>query len=105
MTKWHGYIGFGITKETSLDVYESIIEDHSYSGDVLRNYRKTESTNKVNDNINLSVQISVVANPFIFQHLGEIKYITYMGNKWKVTSADIQPPRIILEVGGIYNGE
>lgn len=102
--KWYGVIGFGETVETKPGVWEDKITKRAYFGDVTRNTRMLQSGGQVNDNINVSNLISVVADPYANQNFHSIRYIEFMGTKWKVSSVDVQYPRLILTVGGVYNG-
>ena len=106
MAKFYGAIGYGITSETSPGVWtDSIIERH-YRGDVLQNYRKVSQGESINDNIDVSNRLSIVSDPFAMQHFHTIKYVKWMGAAWKVTTVDAsQRPRLILTIGGVYNGE
>lgn len=102
--KWYGVIGFGETVETKPGVWEDKITQRTYFGDVTRNTRMLQSGGQVNDNINVSNLISVVADPYANQNFHSIRYIEFMGTKWKVSNVDVQYPRLILTVGGVYNG-
>ena len=102
--KWYGVIGFGETVETKPGVWEDKITQRTYFGDVTRNTRMLQSGGQVNDNINVSNLISVVADPYANQNCHSIRYIEFMGTKWKVSNVDVQYPRLILTVGGVYNG-
>lgn len=105
MAKFFGVIGYGTTEETALDVYDVTITEREYYGDVLRNTRRYESANQVNDNLNVSNTISIVADPFAIQNFHLIRYVTYMGAKWKVSNVEVQYPRLILTLGGVYNDD
>ncbi len=104
--KYYGKIGFGITEEIKPGVWKPQIIERQYSGDLMRNLsRNSESAQQVNDNLNLSNQISIVADPFAYQHFSEIRWLEFMGVKWKVSTVEVQYPRLIITTGGIYNGE
>lgn len=106
MAKWFGKIGFAETVETKPGVYEDQITERSYYGDVIRNTRKLQSTDQLNDNIDISNEISIVADPFARDHIYTMRYVEYMGARWKVSTVDAsQRPRLILSVGGLYNGK
>ena len=105
MAKFYGIIGFAETVETSPGVYTEQIVERSYFGDVIRNTRRLQTTDQLNDNINVSNEISIVADPFANEHFHTMSYIEYMGAKWKITNIDgSRYPRLILTVGGVYNG-
>jgi len=105
MSKYFGKIGFAITEETSPGVYKERIREHEYYGDVLKFYRRTEGNDKVNSDINISNEISIVADPFAYNNFKSIRYATFMHVKWKVNSVDVQYPRLNLSLGGEYHGE
>lgn len=104
MEKWDGYIGFGETKETKPGVWDDVITEHYYYGDVIRNTRALRNANQVNDNIVVNNTISIIADPYANQNFHAIRYITFMGTKWKVSNIDVQYPRLILTLGEVYNG-
>lgn len=102
--KYYGKVGYAIPEEVDQDVWEDRIVEHSYVGDVLRNSKHWESTEGLNDNMNINNTISIVGDPYAFEHFSTIKYVSWMGSLWKVKSVEIQRPRLILSIGGIYNG-
>lgn len=104
MNKWYGKIGFCQTGEIEpgLWVEDQIIE-RKYFGDVSSTHWKRQNTSeKVNDNISLSNQISILADPYLKEHCSSIAYIEWMGEKWKVSDVEVQYPRLILSIGGVY---
>ena len=105
MAKFCGNIGFIKTVETEPGIWEEQTIEHQYYGDIIRPIIRTQSSGGVNDDINLSNDISIIADPFANENFQYIKYVVLMGTKWKVTSANLQYPRILLSVGGVYNGE
>ncbi len=104
MPKFYGSIGYAISKETAPGVWVEDIVEHEYSGDVYRNTRKLQSGNQVNDSIDISNEISILSDPFANENFHSMRYVTYMGAKWKVSSVEVRYPRLILTVGGLYNG-
>ena len=104
MAKWFGKIGFAETKETSPGVWSEEIVGHEYYGDVLRNSRRLQASDKLNDDINISNEISIVADPFANNNFHSMRYIEFMGAKWKITNVEVKYPRLVLTIGGLYNG-
>jgi len=105
MAKFYGAIGYGEATETSPGVYEDVITEYPYYGDVIRNTRKLrEETNKVNDDISVQNSISIVADAYANEHFFAIRYIRWQGALWKVTDVEVQMPRLLLRLGGVYNG-
>ncbi len=105
MMRWYGKVGYSETVETKPGVYQNQDTVREYYGDVKRNStRWVTNSDSTNDDLTVSTQISIVADAFAFEKFYSIKWIEYMGVKWKVTNADPQPPRILLTLGGVYNG-
>lgn len=104
MAKWHGKVGYCETVETEPGVYEEQITERTYFGDLIRSSRRYQNSGGVNDDLNISNEISIVADPFLRQNFSSIRYVEFMGAKWKVTNIEIQYPRLFLTVGGVYNG-
>ena len=105
MAKWFGAIGFAETVETSPGVWQEQITEANYYGDVMRDSRTLQTTDQLNDNVNIANKISIVADPFANQHFHNMRYATYMGAKWKVSTVEVQHPRLILTIGGLYNAK
>lgn len=102
--KWYGDIAYGVTKETAPGVWTESYEIRQYFGDLLRNYRRIdESSISTNDNVSVSNEISIVADQFAYGNFHNIRWVDFMGTKWVVTSVNVQPPRLILTLGGVYN--
>lgn len=104
MAKFYGVIGYAVTEETEPGIYEERIVEKEHFGDVVRNTRRLSNVAKVNDDITISNQISIVADPFANNNFHSIRYVSFMGSKWKVTEVEVQYPRLILTLGGVYNG-
>lgn len=107
MAKFHGIIGFVDYEENSPGVYEEVTTTRLYSGDLLRRSNRYAPTNNtINDNLVINNQISIIADPYINQHFPSIRFVEWKGCRWKVTNVDdSNPPRIILTMGDVYNGE
>ena len=103
MGKWYGAIGYADTLETEAGVWDEELIERMYYGDLLRNTRKLERADKANADINIANEISVVADPFAYQNFHLMRYVELMGVKWKITNVEVQYPRLILTIGGVYN--
>ena len=102
--KWFGKIGFIDTVEKSPGVHVPEIVEKDYYGDLIKNVKRTNDGDKVNDDISLSNQLSIISDPYIHNHFHSIKYVEMFGAKWKVSSVEVQFPRLLLSLGGMYNG-
>lgn len=103
MPKYYGNVGYVSLAETKPGVYEEQVVLRKYYGEIIRNSRSLQSANQVNDNINISFEISIVSDPYANQNFHSIRFVEYMGSQWKVVNASPQYPRIVLSVGGLYN--
>lgn len=103
MAKWFGKIGFAETKETNSGVWEEAITVREYYGDITRNTRRFQSSENLNDNIVVSNDISIVADPYAIQNFHAMRYIEFMGAKWKINNVEVSYPRLILTLGEICN--
>lgn len=105
MAKFYGAIGYIVTEETALDVHTEIPVERLYKGDLIKNYRRTENGIGINPDVTISNQISIVADPYARNHIHDMRYVKWMGAAWTVSSVDVQYPRLILSLGGLYKGE
>lgn len=104
MAKFYGKIGYGESVETAPGVYEDVITELSYYGDVLRNTRQLQDGENLNSNITVSNSVSIVADAYANEHFFAIRYIEWAGTLWTVTDVEVKSPRLILRMGGVYNG-
>lgn len=104
MGKFYGKIGYGIKKEIRPGYWDDEIIERPYTGDITRQFSRNEPSGDVNDDINMSINISIVADPFAFEKSYLMKYVEYSGTLWKITSVEPKYPRLILTIGGVYNG-
>lgn len=104
MAKWFGAIGYADATETSPGVWEEVITERSYFGDLTRNTRRLQTADQLNDDINISNELSIVADPYANEHFHSMRYAEFAGAKWKISSVEVKYPRLILSLGGLYNG-
>lgn len=105
MAKFYGKIGYSETLETSPGVWEEAITEREYFGDHIRNINKFQSSEYLNDNITLSNSISIISDNYSRSNFHLMRYISFDNSdiKWKILSVEIQYPRLILTIGGVYN--
>ena len=104
MAKFYGSIGYGIQTLVRPGVWKEQITERSYYGEVIANVRDLQTTTQVNDNLNVANKISILSDPFANENFHLIRFVTFMGAKWKVKKVDVQYPRLILTIGDVYNG-
>ncbi len=106
MARFHGEVGYGETVETPPDsgVWVDQITEYPYTGDVIRTARTLSYGDNINGELSSGNSISVVANEHAFKHFSKIRYVRWAGDYWTVTSVEVRSPRLILALGGAYNG-
>lgn len=105
MAKFYGKIGYVDMVETSPGIWEEKIVEHNHFGEQTRHSSKFVTSQNLNDNIDITAEVSIIADLYSINNFQKIRYIEFMGSKWKVTSVEIKNPRLILTIGGLYNGE
>ena len=103
MAKFYGVIGYAIQEETAPGVWSDTVVERKYRGDVLQNQNRWQSSDKVNDDFVIDNKLSIISDPFAYENIQYIKYVQWMGVKWKVKKVEIMRPRLILTIGGVYN--
>lgn len=105
MARFFGSVGFNAgTVQTSPGVYDNTITERSYYGDVVRDTRRLDEVDKVNLDLSIGNSISIVADAFAHENFHAIRYVSWMGKCWIVTEVNVEHPRLILRMGGLYNG-
>lgn len=104
MARFCGEVGYGYTVEVRPGVYDDVITERVYYGDVLRNTRKSEKGESVNNDITVGNSITVVADAYANEHFFAIRYVKWAGVLWTVSDVEVQSPRLTLRLGGVYNG-
>lgn len=105
MAKWFGKVGYVELVETSPGVWTEVVTERDYYGDFVRNTRRLQSTDNLNDDFTISNEISIVADPYATDHFYQIRYAELSGVKWKVSNVEVLHPRVRLTLGGLYNGQ
>lgn len=106
MAKFYGKVGYGETVEDppNSGVWRDKITEKSYYGDVIRNMRRLEEADQVNSDVLVSNSISIVADAYAGEHFFAMRYVVWQGVRWVVSNVDVAHPRLILTLGGVYNG-
>lgn len=104
MAKYYGRVGYVVSEEVSPGVWEDIPKEIYYRGDVLKRVTKWQMNGNVIGNVSDGNSVSILADPFAYDNFSKIKYIEWMNDFWYVDSIEVQYPRLILTIGGLYNG-
>lgn len=108
MARWYGTIGFELTTDGTdpeeHGVSKQVVIERRYYGDLTKDLRKFSNGYSIVDNLDVSNSLSIVADAFAYEHFHTMKYVELYGARWKISSVEIQRPRLILSIGGVYNG-
>lgn len=104
MAKFFGEIGFATQVETSPGIWEDKIIEKQYYGDVTRESRRFSASEQVLDNVNLSNQVSIIADGYVTDNIQNLRYVRWLGGLWKISYVELKFPRLVLEMTGVYNG-
>lgn len=104
MAKWYGKVGYIVDTEVRPGVWQPSPTEKNYYGDLQTNVAKWSSSGKVNDDMDVANKISIMADPYAYQHFSRIRYVEIMDALWEVKTVEVQRPRLIIQVGGVYNG-
>lgn len=105
MARFFGKVGYKLPADLVNGVWSDNITERPYYGDILSEMRSLVPADQVNDNIRLSQRISIVADAFALENFHRIEYADWAGVSWTVTNVTNERPRLILTLGGVYNGE
>ena len=105
MAKFSGMVGYLETKQTSPGVWTKDIIEKQYYGDLVRHYNRWGPSDYANDNISFGQDISIVADPYMYGNLINMRYVVFKGTKWEISSFEVERPRVRLTLGGVYNGD
>lgn len=106
MAKVHGYIGYGHAVEDPPGIVKDVITEKPIRGDKVRSSRQLIDGEKINDDLTINTSISVVADAYANENMFAIRYFKLAGAYWKVVDVDDSTrPRLLLRLGGVYNGQ
>lgn len=104
MARFYGKIGYGTSVEVSPGVWELNISTREYYGDIVRNSIKQRSGEQINNDLSVGNSISIVADAYANERFSAMKYVEWSGTLWSISEVEVQSPRLILRLGGVYNG-
>jgi|SRR5690606_39367586 hypothetical protein len=104
MAKFYGRVGYGVPVETAPGVIRDQITERTYIGDVVRNIRRLEPGDQLNNDLRVNNSISIVADAYASGHMFAMRYVEWQGVLWIISEVTVEPPRLLLKLGGVYNG-
>ncbi len=103
MSRWYGKIGFSVQEETSPGIWNEVVVEKNYYGDISNRSRRWQQGQDLLDDITITNEIIITTDPYIIENLTNIRYVEIMGIKWKIANITLNAPRLTLSLGGIYN--
>lgn len=101
--KYYGELGYCEYREGEYSEYIPVWTKRNYYGDVIRFGRRLDVGVSIADDVTVSDSLSIVADPYALSHFHNLRYAEWQGAKWKITNVEINYPRMILTLGGMYN--
>lgn len=105
MAKYSGLVGYVTEEEISPGVWQPKNNSRKMRGDIIRQTSNNQNDMKVNNDTTLSHRVSLVGDAYAFSNYYDIKWIDIDGYRWKVSSVEVQRPRIIVSLGGPYTAQ
>ena len=105
MGKFYGEIGFSVIEETKPGIFNTVMVEKVYYGDVSKKNVRYQNEQQINDNLKITSQISILCDEYLSEHFSDIRYIRWMGKPWKISTIDVDFPRLVLSLGDIYTGK
>lgn len=104
MAKFYGMVGFAETKELSPGVYDEVITERPYFGNVEQDLRRYKELKEINPTLTIGNRISILADGYISEHIHTMRYVVFSGARWKINTVEVKRPRLIIHLGEVYNG-
>lgn len=104
MTRYSGLVGYGQQVEVEPGVWDTEDKEVMMKGDLLRQNANIQDSG-INDKVSLNHRVSLIGDAYAFDNYYNMKWVTVNGFKWAVSAIELQRPRLIVTLGGIWNGE
>ncbi len=106
--RFHGTVGYATSSETAPGVWTEGITTREYTGDIIRAARRLEPSAlappTLNENITVENRFSILADAYAYDNFANMRYVSWNGSNWTITSVEVQRPRLILTIGELWNG-
>ena len=104
MAKYKGLIGFVSNEEIEPGIWEDVVTEKKHRGEILKNNQRFAVANTTSGELKITNQFSIVGTSYAFDHISDIRYLEWRGNRWVVDTVGIEYPRLVITIGGLYNG-
>jgi len=103
MNKFKGYIGFVSQVEDPPGIFKEEVIERKATGDILKNTQRFSIGDTTNGDIKITNSFSIIGDSYAWKHVADIRYLVWQGNNWTIDSIDMEYPRLIVTLGGLYN--
>lgn len=104
--KYSGLAGFNEKDiEVRPGVLQNQIKERRIKGNVLNyGHYNSDTPNSMQQDVSIRNRLSIIMDPYIKKNFNNILYVTFMNVRWSISSLTINGNRVILDLGGVYNG-
>lgn len=102
--KYSGKIGFATQVEANPGVWEDHIIERDYVGDVLQRTERLDLEGSVIPSYRTTTSFSVLSDGVLKERYSDVRYISWRGVRWSVSSVIHKFPRMEMFVAEEYNG-
>lgn len=104
MGKFYGKVGYVTEVEKVPGVFDYDVTEIVTTGDIVSSSTSWQNREHLQDDSRINLKISIVSDPYAFKHFHLIRYVEWNGVCWTVTNVEPTMPRLLLTIGGVYNG-
>jgi hypothetical protein len=106
--RFSGTVGFTHQVTDAPGVVKDVMIERPYRGDVIVFSRRLEQAGgaypTLNDDVLIGNSISIVGDAFASENFMSMRYVYWQGFNWKITNVDVRRPRLVLTLGGQWDG-
>jgi hypothetical protein len=109
MARFTGLVGYVTQEESVPGVWSQSETPKMMKGDIIRQSitngkgDRVADSGKVNDDVSLGHRVSLIGDAYAFANCFNMKWVQINGIKWSISSIEMQRPRIIVSLGGMWN--
>jgi hypothetical protein len=105
MARFFGKVGYAEENvEVRPGIYEDVVVERDYYGDVVQSTRRFQDGSTIVDKLSVDNSISILADAYANEKIDTMRYVTWKGVRWEIQSVEDKRPRLLLRLGGVYNG-
>jgi hypothetical protein len=104
MAKFSGLVGYVTQEEQVPGVWSPVEKTAMMKGDVIRLSSTYQDNGKVNSDMSLNHRVSLIGDAYAFENYFKLKWVDFNGLRVEINSIEMQRPRIIITLGGVWNG-